>query len=75
MLLVVLGAGASHDFVMSRSSQVTGDFRPPLTDGLVADTNGNRSVLAQIPRFAASGLVADHASSEAKRWSGCSTTS
>jgi len=56
MLLVVLGAGASLDFAAQRLDELT--WRPPVTDGLVEDSQRNRRLLNLIPGRAASGLVA-----------------
>ena len=45
-LLVILGAGASFDAV----SDLSLDRRPPLTNGLVSDSNLTRAVLQKYPR-------------------------
>lgn len=59
MLLVILGAGASNDYVPAGSTATDPAFRPPLTEGLVADSEPNRRVLAGIPMRAASPVVGD----------------
>jgi hypothetical protein len=56
MLMVILGAGASHDFEMGRRGGLR--WRAPLTDGLVEESPSTTTLLNEIPGQAASGLVA-----------------
>ena len=55
MLLVILGAGASHDFAGATGH--SSPWKPPLTDELVMDTTACRDTLNLIPERAASGIV------------------
>lgn len=58
MLLVVVGAGASNNFIPGRID-IDPELIPPLTDELVSNLPANRAVLASLPERAASGLVAE----------------
>ena len=52
MLLVILGAGASHDLALPTTPSFDTTLVPPLTDDLLADTDANRRILAELPGHA-----------------------